>query len=96
MELSHDTVRAIAELARLDLTEAEIDLYAGQLSHILQYFEKLQALDTAHLEPTASVLPLRNILRPDVPGQPLTPEQAIANAFDAQDNQFRVSAVLDE
>lgn len=96
VDLSHDTVRSIAELAKLELTDDEIALYAGQLSHILQYFERLQAVDTSHIEPTASVLPLTNVLRPDIAAAPLSPEEAIANAPDAADNQFRVSAVLDE
>jgi aspartyl-tRNA(Asn)/glutamyl-tRNA(Gln) amidotransferase subunit C len=94
--LSHDEVRRIAELAKLDLSDDEVSRFAGQLSNILQYFERLQELDTSHIEPTASVLPLKNVFRPDVAGQPLTPEQVIANAPDAKDNQFRVSAVLDE
>ena len=96
MALSHDEVRRIAELAKLDLSEDEVARFAGQLSNILQYFERLQELDTSHIEPTASVLPLKNVFRPDVAGQPLTPEQVVANAPDAKDNQFRVSAVLDE
>ncbi|MDX1991991.1 MAG: Asp-tRNA(Asn)/Glu-tRNA(Gln) amidotransferase subunit GatC [bacterium] len=96
MELSHDAVRAIAELAKLELTDDEIALYAGQLSHILGYFEKLQTLDTSHIEATASVLPLHNVLRPDVPGQPLPIQEVTANAPDSYADQFRVSAVLDE
>ncbi len=96
MELSHEAVRWIADLARLELTDEEIERYAGQLSHILQHFERLQTLDTSHIEPTASVLPLKNVLRPDVAAAPLPPEAVIANAPDALDNQFRVSAVLDE
>lgn len=96
MELSHDEVRRIAELAKLDLRDDEVALYAGQLSHILQYFEKLQQVDTSHVHPTASVLPLKNVFRPDVAGQPLTPAEVIANAPDADDDQFRVSAVLGE
>jgi aspartyl-tRNA(Asn)/glutamyl-tRNA(Gln) amidotransferase subunit C len=96
VELSHEEVRRIAELAKLDLTDDEVALYAGQLSHILQYFQRLQQLDTSHLEPTASVLPLKNVLRPDVVTPPLSPEEVIANAPDADENQFRVSAVLDE
>lgn len=96
MELSREEVRNIAELAKLDLTDEEVTLYAGQLSNILGYFERLQQLDTSHIPPTASVLPLKNVLRSDTPSQPLTPEQVVANAPDAEDNQFRVSAVLDE
>jgi aspartyl-tRNA(Asn)/glutamyl-tRNA(Gln) amidotransferase subunit C len=94
--LSGDRVRAIAELAKLALTDEETALFAGQLSNILQYFHRLQEIDTSHIEATASVLPLKNVLRPDVPGQPLSPQQVIANAADAQDHQFRVRAVLDE
>lgn len=94
MQLSDEEVRKIAELAKLDLTDAEVALYAGQLSAILQYFQRLQQIDTSHIEPTASVLPLRNILRRDEAGQPLTPEQVIANAPQSLDNQFLVSAVL--
>ncbi len=96
MELSHDEVRRIAELAKLDLTDAEVALYAGQLSHILQYFERLQTLDTSQIEPTASVLPLKNVFRPDEPAQPLAPDQVVANAPRAVEHQFLVSAVLDE
>lgn len=96
MKLTVEEVRSIAELARLDLTEDEISLYAGQLSEVLNYFERLQELDTSHIEPTASVLPLKNVLRPDVPGEALPPDEVVANAPDAEDHQFRVSAVLGE
>jgi aspartyl-tRNA(Asn)/glutamyl-tRNA(Gln) amidotransferase subunit C len=94
MELSDSQVRSIAELAKLALTDDEVALYAGQLSHILQYFERLQELDTSQIAPTASVLPLKNVLRPDVAAPPLPTDQVIANASDVYDNQFRVSAVL--
>lgn len=96
MELSHDEVRRIAELAKLDLTDAEVALYAGQLSKILDYFRRLQELDTSHIPPTASVLPLKNIMRPDVAQPPLTPQEVIANASAKLGDQFLVSAVLDE
>lgn len=96
MQLSHDEVRAIAHLARLELNDDEIALFASQLSHILDYFEHLQQVDTSHVEPTASVLPITNVLRPDAATDPLSPEDAVANASDATDNQFRVRAVLEE
>jgi len=94
VELSYEEVRKIAELAKLDLTEDEVKLYAGQLSTVLGYFKRLQELDTSHIPPTASVLPLKNVLRPDQARPALTPEQVIANAPDADDNQFRVHAVF--
>jgi aspartyl-tRNA(Asn)/glutamyl-tRNA(Gln) amidotransferase subunit C len=94
--LSHDEVRAIAELARLELDEAEIALYATQLSAILGYFENLQQLDTTHIAPTASVLPLKNVMRPDIPTPALSPSEVIRNAPSAEDNQFLVRPVLGE
>ena len=96
MELTHETVRGIAELAKLELTDSEVETFAGQLSGILSYFQMLQQLDTSHIEATASVLPLTNELRPDVVHPPLTPAEAVANAPDSTDDQFRVSAVLPE
>jgi aspartyl-tRNA(Asn)/glutamyl-tRNA(Gln) amidotransferase subunit C len=92
--LTHDEVRAIADLARLELTDSEVAMYASQLSAILDDFKKLQQVDTSHIAPTASVLPLKTVLRPDIPGQPMTPQEVIANAPDAEENQFKVSAVL--
>ncbi len=94
MELSHDEVRKIAELAKLELTDAEVALYAGQLSDVLRYFQRLQQIDTSHIPPTASVLPLKNVFRPDVPAAPLAPEEVVANAADSHENQFRVHAVF--
>lgn len=96
MELSREEVRRIAELAKLELTDDEVALYAGQLTHILQYFRKLQEVDTSHIPPTASVLPLSNVFRDDTPAPPLTPAQVIANAQTALDDQFLVSSVLED
>jgi len=94
VELSHEEVRRIAELAKLELTDAEVTLYAGQLSDVLSYFQRLQAVDTSHIPPTASVLPLKNVFRADQPKTPLSPEEVVANAADSLDNQFRVHAVF--
>ena len=96
MEISHEEVRAIAELAKLELTEEEVATYAGQLSSILQYFEHLQAADTSEVEAITSVLPLTNVLRPDAPLPALPVDEAVRNAPESQDDQFRVHAVLDE
>ncbi len=96
MKISREQVEHIAELAKLELSEAELETYAGQLSAILDYFEQLNPLDTSAIPPTASVLPLHNVLRPDKVAPSLPTEEALANAPDAADNQFRVPAVLDE
>jgi aspartyl-tRNA(Asn)/glutamyl-tRNA(Gln) amidotransferase subunit C len=96
MEISHEDVRDIAELAKLELSEEEVAVYSEQLTAILQYFEHLQAVDTSDVDAIASVLPITNVLRADDPQPALAPDEAIANAPEAQDDQFRVHAVLDE
>lgn len=92
--LSVDDVRAIADLARLDMSDAELEKYAQQLSQILDYFTLLQEVDTSDVSPTDSVLPLRSVMREDNPIAALDPQAAIANAPSAEANQFKVSAVL--
>ena len=96
MKLDRAMVEHIADLAKLQLTDDEIDLYAGQLSDILEYAEKLQALDTDAIPPTASVLPLRNVMRSDEAQPSLPRDEALANSADAAEGQFRVEAVLDD
>jgi len=80
----------------LDLTDAEVSLYAGQLSDVLDSFQRLQQIDTSHIPPTASVLPLKNVLRDDIAGAPLTVQQVIANASSARNGQFMVEDILGE
>jgi aspartyl-tRNA(Asn)/glutamyl-tRNA(Gln) amidotransferase subunit C len=89
-----DDVRAIADLARLALTEDEVAMYAEQLSQILESFTLLQEVDTSAVEPTASVLPLKSIMRQDEAQPALKPEDAVQNAPESEDNQFRVLPVL--
>ena len=92
--LSAEDVRAIADLARLELSDKDVALYQRQLSAILDYFQKLEELDTSHIDPTSSVLPLTNVMRADVAGAALSVDEAIANAPDSDGEQFRVRAVL--
>ncbi|MCK4315985.1 MAG: Asp-tRNA(Asn)/Glu-tRNA(Gln) amidotransferase subunit GatC, partial [Anaerolineae bacterium] len=65
MKLSREEVEHIAELARLALSDEELALYQEQLSAILEHFERLQELDTEAIPPTATVLPLRSVMRAD-------------------------------
>ncbi len=92
--LSQSQVRAIAELARLELNDADVARYQKQLSDILAYFQKLEELDTSHIDPTSSVLPLTNVMRADEAAPPLTVDEVVANAPDSDGEQFRVRAVL--
>lgn len=93
--LTIQEVEHIAELARLDLTEAEKARYREQLSDILEYAARLQELDTSEIPPTSSVLPPRTVLRTDKPRPGLTTEELLRNAPAAQDGQFRVPPVLE-
>jgi aspartyl-tRNA(Asn)/glutamyl-tRNA(Gln) amidotransferase subunit C len=96
MRLTQEDVRHVAELAKLRLSEAEVEQYAEQLSAILDYAERLQSVDTSHVPPTPYVLPLTSVLADDVPQPCLPNELALANAPDRQDGFFRVRAVFDE
>ena len=93
--LSADDVRAIADLARLELDEADLARYQKQLSAVLDYFQKLEELDTSHIDPSSSVLPLTNVMRQDCAAAPLSVDEVVANAPDSDGEQFRVRAVLD-
>ncbi len=83
MTLSREEVEHIAALAHLSLSESELDLYQEQLSDILEHAERLQAIDTEEIPPTATVLPLRTVLRADEVREPLSREEALRNAPDA-------------
>ncbi len=67
-----------------------------ELTSILAHVEKIQALDLDGVEPTTHALPLINVFRPDVAGPSLTPEQALANAPEAEDGRFRVPRILED
>jgi len=95
MSLSREEVEHIAHLARLELSEEEKERYRQQLSAILEYAARLQALDTADIPPTASVLPPRSVLRPDEPRPGLRREDLLRNAPQVEDGQFRVPPVLE-
>ncbi|GBD08168.1 Aspartyl/glutamyl-tRNA(Asn/Gln) amidotransferase subunit C [Candidatus Thermoflexus japonica] len=96
MALSREEVEHIAELAKLALTDEEKSLYAEQLSAILDYFRKLQEVDTSDIPPTATVLPIRNVFRPDEPGEPMPRELLLQNAPAQADGCFQVQPVLEE
>ncbi len=96
MAISEAEVRHVARLARLALSDEEIAVMKAQLSAILDYIAMLQEVDVSNVPPTAQVTGLTTVWRPDVVGEMLTQEQALANAPDQQDGMFRVRAVFDE
>ena len=93
--LSKKEIEHIAMLARLSLTEEEKELFGTQLSSILDYMEKLNELDTEHIEPTSHVLSLSNILREDTPRDSIPREDALSNAPDRTDKFYRVPKIID-
>lgn len=88
-------VEHIAELAKLGLTAEEKEAFRGQLSAILQYFAKLQEVDTEAIPPTATVLPVHSVMRPDEPAPSMPREDLLANAPQAEEGCFRVWTVLE-
>jgi aspartyl-tRNA(Asn)/glutamyl-tRNA(Gln) amidotransferase subunit C len=88
--IDRDQVLHVARLARLRLTEAELERMPGELSKILGHVEKMDELDLDGVEPTSHVVELQNVLREDEPRPCLTHEQALAGAPDVADGGFRV------
>ena len=89
-------VEHIAKLARIGLTEDEIEVFGRQLSGILEQFEVLSELDTAGVEPTGHAGELGAVMREDEAGDSLSPEDVLSNAPRREGEFFRVKAVLDE
>ena len=96
MSLTTADVEHIAHLARLELTTDEIEQYRRQLSDILEHFDVLAQVDTSAIAPTASVLALRSVMRPDAVQPGLATEDALANAPDRDSGFFRVPAIFAE
>ena len=88
--LSRDQVLHVARLARLELTDDEIERYAGELSKVLDYIEKISELDLSGVEPTSHVVAVENVLRADQPRPSLPPDVALASAPDPAPGGFRV------
>lgn len=94
--LTRDDVDHLAHLARLDLTEAELNTYVGQLSVILDSVAAVTRVAAGDIEPTTHAVPLTNVFRPDVPVPGISQAQALAGAPSAQDGRFRVPQILGE
>ena len=95
MKLGREEVLHIALLARLGMTEAEVDRLREQLSNILENFEILQSVDTTDVPPTAQSVPLQNVVKDDKVAASLSPDDVLANAPRREEGFFRVRAVLE-
>ena len=94
--ISRSDVEHVAMLARLALTDEEIEQLTGELGAIVGYAAEVSALDTADVPPTAHPLPLVNVFRPDDPRPGLDRDEVLAQAPAAEDGQFRVPRILGE
>jgi aspartyl-tRNA(Asn)/glutamyl-tRNA(Gln) amidotransferase subunit C len=95
-QISRDEVAHLARLARLALTDAELDSYAGQLDAILTHVSQIQAVDVTGVEPTDNPLKDVNVTRPDQIAPCLTQQEALAAAPNAVDGRFAVPQILGE
>lgn len=94
--ITRDEVAHLARLARLAVTDEELDLFAGQLDVILGSVARVQEVAAADIPPTTHAVPLTNVLRPDVVAPCLDRDEVLAAAPAAEDGRFRVPRILDE
>ena len=95
MKITRAEVEHVGRLARLALSEEELDSLTGEMDAILGYVEQLKSLDTEGIVPTAHAVPMENAFRADEVRPSLTTDQALSNAPDAAENAFRVRRVIE-
>lgn len=95
-EITTETVEHLAGLARIALTETEVETFTSELGSILTHIAKVSEVATADVPATSHPLPLSNVTREDVVSDVLTHEQALQNAPEAADGMFRVASILGE
>jgi aspartyl-tRNA(Asn)/glutamyl-tRNA(Gln) amidotransferase subunit C len=88
--IDRDQVLHVARLARLNLTDEEIERMAGELSGILEHVDRISELDLEDVEPTTHVIALENVLRPDEPRPSWSQEEVLERAPDPASGSFRV------
>ncbi|MBU4464420.1 MAG: Asp-tRNA(Asn)/Glu-tRNA(Gln) amidotransferase subunit GatC [Actinobacteria bacterium] len=95
-EITPDVVRHLGVLARIQLSDEEIERLTGQLDAIVDNIAKVSQVATPDVPATSHPIPLENVYRADEVGETLTRAQALQNAPDAADGRFRVTAILGE
>lgn len=95
MKITKAEVEHVARLARLDLSETEIETFTGQMDAILAYVEKLNELDTEGITATAHAVPVENAFRADEVRPPLGTDNALSNAPSRVEDFFRVPKVIE-
>ncbi len=94
--IEREQVLHVAKLARLRLSDAEVERMAGELSGILEHVDRIGELDLDNVPPTSHVVDLENVLRPDEPRPSWPREDVLTQAPDSADGAFRVPAPRDE
>ena len=94
--ITRDEVAYLARLARLAVTDEELDVFAGQLDVILGAVARVQEVAAADIPPTSHAVPLTNVFRPDMIVPCLPRDEVLAAAPAAEDGRFRVPRILDE
>jgi len=94
--IDESQVRKAAKLARLELSEAEVEEFTGQLSAILDYVAKINSINTDGVQPLAHCLPISNVFREDVERESLGTEKTLANAPQRDGAFFKVPKILEE
>ncbi|MDF2575715.1 MAG: glutamyl-tRNA amidotransferase [Agromyces sp.] len=95
-EINAEQVAHLANLARIALTEEEIEHLTTELGQIMQAVEKVSEVATPDVPPTSHPIPMQNVFRDDVVGDILTVDQALAGAPESDGSRFVVSAILGE
>ena len=96
MKLSRDEVMHVARLARLAMTNEEVDRFGAQLSAILDHAARVSEVAADDVPPTSHALPLSNVFREDVVGECLSQEKALSTAPETEDGRFKVPRIIEE
>lgn len=94
-EITRDQVAHLARLAHIQMSDEELATVSGELEQILGHVSAVQAAVGADVQPTSHPIALRNVFREDVPTGMLAQDQALDQAPDSEDGQFKVPAILD-
>lgn len=96
MSISREEVEHVARLARLELTDEEIERFVDQLSAVLERARRIQSLHLDDVPPTSHPVAIQNVMRPDEVVEPLSPNDILANAPDREGPLFRVPRILED
>lgn len=95
VKITRQDVENVALLSRLEFSDAELDRFTGQMDAILEYAQVLNQVDVEGVEPTAHVLPLKNVMRKDECKPSLPRELALSNAPEQEDGYFKVPKIIE-